>query len=91
MEQITIQIVAVVAVVGTLLGWVVRKVLIWLMGRIEIKDLHIENLVKQNQKNVDRFVDTVNHNQTKNTKAISKLADNVEKQTEVFKQLIPKK
>ena len=90
MEQATIQIVGIVAVIGLLLGWVVRTVLTWLMARVSEKDNQIMELVKQNQKNVDAFTETINHQQSKFNKSIDTLAKNIGAQTEVFKQLIKK-
>ena len=90
MEQATIQIIAIIAVISALLGWVVRTVLIYFMERNTEKGGHIISLVQQNQENVTAFRETINHHQTKMTTAVEKLADNIDTQTEGFKQLIKK-
>ena len=90
MEQATIQIIAIIAVISALLGWVVRTVLIYCMERNTEKDGHIISLVQQNQENVTAFRETINHHQTKMNVSIDNLAKNIDTQTEVFKQLIKK-
>ena len=88
--QATIQMVAIIGVIAALLGWVVRTVLNYFMARNTEKDAHIIELVKQNQKNVDAFQETINHSQSKFNTSIDILAKNISAQTEVFKQLIKK-
>ena len=88
--QITIQIVAIIGSIAMILGWVVRTVLNYFMARNTEKDAHIIELVRQNQKNVDAFRETVNHNQTKFNTSVDALKESIDAQTEVFKQLIKK-
>lgn len=90
MEQATIQIIALIAAVSALLGWVVRTVLNHFMARSIEKDTHIIMLVNQNQENVAAFAESVNHNQSKMNKSIDRLSAAVKEQTKVLKEITKK-
>lgn len=77
----TIQIVAIIATVSTLLGWTVRFMFKYFTRRMD-------SLIEQGQTNTENFVNTINHNQTKINKSIDELTRTMKDQTEVFKQLI---
>lgn len=50
----------------------------------------MREILNESQQNVLKFIDTVNHNQTKINDAVHELSDNIKAQTEVFKELIRK-
>lgn len=84
MEQATIQMIAIIASISVLLGWVVRRVLNHFMDRNIVKDDQIVRLVSQNQENVGAFRETVNHNQAKMNTSIDNLTHAIKKQTKVL-------
>lgn len=81
MEETTIQIIGIVAVIASLLGWIVKRVINYFIKANT-------ELVIQSQKNVENFVNTINHNQTKMNDAIDKLSNSIEVQTDVFTRII---
>lgn len=86
--QTTVQIIAIVATVAMLLGWLVRVIINYFIHKTNAKDKYIEDLVAQNQRNTENFVNTINHNQTKINDSIRRLADSIDTQSEVFKKFI---
>ena len=89
-NQTTIQIIAIVAGVSALLGWVLKTVIKHFIDSAVRKEEYVIELVAQGQKNTEKFTETINHNQSKMNKSIDNLAGNIEAQTEIFKQLIQK-
>lgn len=89
--QTTIQIIAIVGAVATLLGWLVKTIVSYFIQKSNAKDKYLEDLVAQNQSNVENFVNTVNHNQAKFNQSIDQLSSNIKAQTDVFKEFIKNK
>ena len=84
MEQATIQMIAIIASISALLGWVVRRVLNHFIDRNIAKDDQIVKLVSQNQENVSAFRETINHNQERMNKSVDGLTRAIKKQTKVL-------
>jgi hypothetical protein len=57
MDNTTIQIVGIIAVIGTLLGWVVHTVITYFMAEMR-------KLTAVNQENIVNFTNTINHQRT---------------------------
>ena len=91
MEQATIQMIAIIASISALLGWVVRRVLNHFMDRNIAKDDQIVKLVSQNQENVGAFRETVNHNQAKMNTSIDSLTHATKEHTKVLKSIYEQK
>ena len=91
MEQATIQMIAIIASISMLLGWVVRRVLNHFIDRNIAKDDQIVKLVSQNEQNVSAFRETVNHNQEKMNVSFDNLTRAIRKQTKVLNSLNGKK
>lgn len=88
MEDTTIQLIAIVAAVAGLLGWVVKQVLGFLFERMRDKD-------KTNKEQVKDFTEVINHQRTedrkawdKNTIALTDLAKSIDTSNEVNSKLI---
>lgn len=64
MDEATIQFIALLVAIAGLLGWVIKAVINYFMKTSKEKSGYIETLVNQNQKNVERFIDTINHQRT---------------------------
>lgn len=64
MNETTLQFFAILVTVAGLLGWVLKKVILYFIKAAEERMKYIESLVSQNQKNVENFTDTVNHQRT---------------------------
>lgn len=81
-------LVAVVAALGTLFGWLLKQIIQYFISKNNEKDIYIKELVSSNQKNTDDFKQTINHNQTKMNASIDRLTLSINEQSGVFKQLI---
>jgi len=91
MNQTNPEILGIIVTIGTLFGWLLKQVVSYFIAKQNEKDAYIKELVRANQKNVDEFKQTINHNQTKMNSSIDNLAKTMKDQTEVFKQLIKEK
>ena len=87
-SQITI--IAVIASVATLLGYLMKLTFNWTFRKLDEKDTYIAELVEHSEKRTGEFVATVNHHQSKMNISIDKLTSSIEAQSEIFKQLIKK-
>ena len=63
-NETTIQFVAILVTVTGLLGWVLKVIINYFIKTANQKTRYIETLVGQNQKNTEKFTDTINHQRT---------------------------
>ncbi len=88
MNQVSPELLGIIASLGALFGWLLKKVVGHFIAKQNEKDSYIKELVTTNQKNVEEFKQTINHHQSKFNASIDNLAKTMKDQTEVFKQLI---
>jgi predicted PurR-regulated permease PerM len=91
MEETTLQVIAIIATVAALLGWVIRFMFKYFTKKLDARDSYLEKLVEQNQENVNNFKDTINHHQSKFNASIDGLTKSITDQTEMFKEFIPRR
>ena len=70
------------------LGYVLKQVIAYFISSAKQKDQYIISLVGDNEKNVEKFVNTVNHNQTKMNEAVDRLTHSIDVQTDIFTKII---
>lgn len=71
-------IVTVIVAVAGILSWVLQKVIGYYIESDRKKQAYIEQLVSQNQKNSDGFLNAVNHQQTLNREQQERTAKAIE-------------
>lgn len=89
-EQATIQFIAILVTVAGLLGWLLKQVITYFIKEATERNAYLETLVSQNQKNVENFTNTINHQRTldremqeKHLGAIRELKDEIHISNEV--------
>lgn len=90
MNETTLQFITILVTVAGLLGWLIKKVIEYFIKSANEKMVYIETLVSQNQKNVEQFTNTVNHQRTldremqqKHYDALRELRDEIHGASEV--------
>lgn len=89
--EVLMAIIAGITGIVALLGWLTKHGFAYFTKKLDNRDEYIGQLVAANQANVENFVNTINHNQTKFNSSIDRLDNSIKSQTEVFKQLIKKR
>ena len=64
MEDNTLQFIGILVTVAGLLGWLLKQVISYFIKTSNSKDKYIEQLVDENKKTTENFVNTINHQRT---------------------------
>mgnify|MGYP001591420280 CR=1 FL=1 len=52
------------------------------------RESYLKQILAESQKNTEKFSEVINHSQTKMTNALDKLANSIESEKEVFKEVL---
>jgi len=78
MNQSSIEFISILVAVSGLLGWLLKQVITYFIESSKEKSSYIEKLVAGNQKNIEEFVNTINHQRTKDREMQGKINDSLQ-------------